>query len=365
MIYDDKLTLEESSLEYSLFCAENNLIRSLALIDNKAKYVTEASEYQILNESLLDVMRKYMNQVVISISKAFQKIKQTIADKEVASIKKLVADNQKLLQTDFVMLYPDNFEYADLTKWENVFNTITNNFKEFTTADYNGWKTQKALETPEDYIKNNYSQLSEMGDPKQPLSVNLHNEIFKPGKGVNVNSTLVNSYVDFINNYEDQIKKIAAQIDKINNSNKNIDTYLSSIVQAKTEESYIGSERLLSLLAEAGENEGDTSQQPPAKINTNVENKFRDASDPTGEKAKNNSQSVDRKYIVNFFKANTQVLSAEMKVCNEIRKCCQKTIKNYIKLKLKANGKTQPKNNEENQNQEQNNQGVATVDTRV
>lgn len=357
----------ENSLTYGLYCAENDLMRSLALIDNKAKYVTESSEYQVLNEALRDVIRQYLGKVCEQISKAFERFTQVLGSAQVKRCQKLIEDNKDLLNTNFTMLYPEKFEVPDIDRWNNnIFNVINNKFPEFNTGNYNGWKSSGALDNEEAFIKQAYPEISNIGDPKKDLATNLHETIFKPSTGQKADSALVNKFVEFVNDYKSQIDIIRGQIDKVNNSNKNIDTYLASITAAN--EAYLGSDTILSMLSEAENDQNSTNTQAPAqnaseppKIDTsNVENKFRDASDPTGQNAQNKEGDKDRQYIVTFFKANTKVLSAEMRICDNIRRACTTVINNYINIQRKNKGlKNRPA--EENTENQSANQTVPTV----
>ena len=359
--------ITESSLDYSLYLAENELVRSLAIIDNKAKYVTEAEEYKVLNESLKNVINTYLTKVVNSITQAFNKFKTGLVDKSLLATQKLINDNRDLLNTDFKMLYPDEFEVPDIDSWNNnVYAQINTVFPEFTEGNYASWKQSGALESSDAFIKHNYPDLSALGDPKNSLIDNIKAAVFKPGKGQQANSTNIDKFADFLTEYKTQVENISKQLEKVNNTNRNIETYLSKI--EATGESYIGSDRILSYICEADDNTGNETPAPePPKINTDVNNKFRDESDPSGEKAKKENPNQDRKNIVNFFKANTRVLTIEMRTCNDVRKACQKILTNYINLQLKKKGvktnNTQPaENTEENRSADV---SVAQVDTSV
>lgn len=356
----DNYTINESSLDYSLFLAENNLVRSLALIDNKAKHITESTDYQILNESLADTIRQYLAKVSNSITQAFQKFREGLVDRELQNVQKLMNDNGNLLTSDFKMLYPDEFMVPDIGVWDKI---VAIQLKEFEPNAYNDWKQSGALASPEEFIKHNYSEITNLGDPDKSIAENLKDSIFKPGKGQQANASTIAPFTKFINEYKSQVELISKQIDVMNNSNKNIETYLSQLLPQQ--EAYLGADRILAFLNEE-ENSGNSADAQPAPQNApeppsaEDNSKFRDSEDPTGEKAKQNNANQDRKNIATIYRANTKILSAEMRACNDIRKACQKIITNYINLQLKKNGVkvnniNQPESNEQqNQNTEQN-----------
>jgi hypothetical protein len=370
----------DNSLAYSLYLAENDLMRSLALIDNKAKYVTESNDYVVLNEALKDTIMQYLTKVMNSLNTAFNKFKSIITN---ATSKKAtdIIDKNKNINKDFVMLYPDNFDIPDLDKWDNIHKSITSNFKEFTVENYNTWKSNNALESSEAYYEYNYKDVYKEGripDPatgewKQGIYPMIYYNVFtKKGKGSRCTYDDTQKFSDFISNFKNQIDVISDQIDKINLSSKNIDAYLSTITAAN--ETYLGSDTILSLLSEAEtdqtstntQNMNQNASQPPQ---VDVSNKFRDESDPTGEKAKQNNDSADRKFITNFFAANLNVLSAEMKVANEIHTKCIKIVISYYGLASKSKATKPTENNTANNNAENAEQNqsadntIPTVDT--
>ena len=367
----------DNSLIYNLYLAENDLMRSLALIDNKAKYVTESSDYIVLNEALRDTIRQYLTKTMNSLSGAYNKFKSITANAAAKKAIEIINKYENKINKDFVMLYPDDFDIPDLDKWDNIHKSITSNFKEFTIENYNSWKSNNALETKEAYYEYNYKDVYGDGNITDPSTNEQKNGIHpmiyynvftKKGKGNRCTYEDVQKFSDFIINFKSQIDVISDQIDKINLSTKNIDAYLSTITAAN--ETYLGSNTILSLLSEAETDQSSTNtqntnqnaSQPPQ---VDVSNKFRDESDPTGEKAKQNNDSVDRKFIMNFFAANLNVLSAEMKVANQIHSKCTKIVFSYYGLASKSSKSTKPvENNNENTEQNQSaNNTMPTVDT--
>ena len=364
----------DNSLNYSLYLAENDLVRSLALIDNKAKYVTESSDYIVLNEALRDTIKQYLTKVINSLGAAFDKFKSIITNITSKKATDIIAKNDNI-NKDFVMLYPDDFDIPDLDKWENIHKSITSNFKEFTIENYNSWKSNNALESKEAYYKYNYKDVYGNGTILDPSmgewyqgnfnAIVYFNVFTKKGKGNRCTYDDVQKFSDFISNFKSQIDIISDQIDKINLSTKNIDAYLSTITAAN--ETYLGSDTILSLLSEAETDQSSTNTQntnqnasEPPQID--VSNKFRDESDPTGEKAKQNNDSVDRKFITNFFAANLNVLSAEMKVANSIHSKCIKIVFSYYGLASRSKSTKPTENNNTGQNQSANNT-MPTVNT--
>ena len=335
----------ESSLDYSLYLAENDFARTLAVIDNRAKYITEGN-YLVLNESVLGAIRQYLTRVVNSISAAFEKFQKTMAaDKAMTDALNLINANQNLLTTGFRMRLPDNFNIPNIAKWNELFTRISGEFKPFTVNDYNSWKEAKALDSKGAFIQHNFKSISDlMGDND---SLDLGKYVYgdsKQNKGVIVTSNEITKFSEYLTDYKTQVDEITKQIEQLNTSTKNVEQYLSSITAAK--ESYLGLSGVLSILNEEGET---TSATTPAKTSSatspapmvdtsSPNNKFVDADNPDGDKPED--MNADRKFIVNFYSANSNILSAEMKVCNRIRISCIEIVGNFINIQRKKNGET-------------------------
>lgn len=361
---DNQMDFIESSLYYSLYLAENDFMRQLAVIDNKAKYVTEASNYKILNEALLDTIRQFFTRLVKAIGDAFNKFKETMAsEKAMSDVLNLINKNKNLLSGDFRLQLPDNFEYPNIDNWNKLFDSINTDIqnKEFTKQNYDSWKSANALESPDAFIKHEFNSLSSINNDN--LLDGMHNLIFgntKNEKGAIVASDKAQVYADFLTNYKSQVDNISKQIDSINKSIKNIDSYLQTI--KGTNESYLGLNRALSILNEedysATSSTPQQNQSQPApsvdtSTNNNANDTFRDADNPNGDQNKNND-AQDRKFITHYAQAITKVLQTEMQLSNQIRVNCIKIVSNYINMYLKKNGNTQNNTNNEQQNQQQN-----------
>lgn len=367
---NDLYSYIESSLDYSLYLAENDFVRTLAVIDNKAKYVTE-TKYEVLNEALFDTIRQYLTRVVKSISAAFKKFRETMAsDKAMQNTLNLINNNKNLLTTDFRMILPDNFQLPNLDRWRNeYFEKINNEIKPFTVDQYNNWKEQGDLESPETFIQKNIQSLSGLINDKS-LKENLMEKVFEnPKKGEIIASDRVTVYADYLTEYNNQIEAINKQIDIFNTSSKNITDY--TIKLKMSTESYLGLHNALSILNEEGETSSATAPaattsatSPAPTVDTNTGNdKFLDADNPNGNKP--NEDAKDRKYIVNFSSAYAKIMSAEMYICNEIRKSCIKVTANYINLQIKKNkeANTEEVKEKESTPQQQNNNGAPQAQT--
>lgn len=357
-----------SQLNFDMYIAENELNTRLAIVDSKAAKNSINESYRVLNEAFFDVIKEYINKVTQAITTAWNKFKAIIVD---ARITKLIADNRQALSTNFSMLLPDNFERPDIKAFDKMISDIMNNGNDyiFNTAAYNGWKQNKYLDTPEAFIKNVIKL--DVGDNKSVADV-FHDTVFKKVDAQNntINNQDVQECVEFLTDYKNYIDMVAKDLQGVNTSNKNIETSLKTLTAA-TENAYIGNR--LNTLLEAEQPNGAqqstgsqlnaTTQQTTATATStedNNTNKFRSADDPNGEKAKaakNNTE--DRKFIVNFYKAITTVLTAEMRTCNQVRRSCEQIVKNYINLQ----GAKTPQQNNKNQNTENtnNNKGINQV----
>ena len=329
MLYE--YSYDESTLDYDLYMAESDLIRSLALLDNKAKFVTEAAQYTVLNEALKDVISGYISKVSASVTKAWNNFKVKMSDKAIQDF--LEKNKDKIENGDFAgikvgpdVLIPDYKAWADI-KTESE-------FKDFTEANFNSWKDSNILETPEAYIKSQFSRLIENGGDKKPADI-MHEKVFPKHQEQVLVSEQIIPHAQWLKDSAKQINDISKTIDAINTANKNAKEMISKLNESNC---YVG-DRIFDILREADEpntqNSASTSTDAGGSSNNASETSSTNNQKVEGNQIKavdngKGTKSKDRTYLVNYYKANIQVFSAELKTCNQIRGAAFRLVKSFV-----------------------------------
>ena len=227
---------------------------------------------------------------------------------------------------------PKEFEVPNLQTWDRLYNSIE--IKEY-SQNYQSWIQNKSLEDNQTFIKAVYPDLV---DGDKPIVQVLHEKIFKVTQANEVmHKNLVQEYSNFLLEYGEQVNAISKDIDSLNASNKNIEAMLNKITQEAT---YFLGDEIFTKLYEAENNQQSNPQEEKEK----QEKQFRSA-DPNDQNAADNKKKAaqDRKYIVTYYKASTQVFSAKLKTCNAVKGASEKIVSNFIKLQIKGGGKEETK----------------------
>jgi len=320
----------DNDLLWLCYNAEQSLNLELTILDARAKVTTEATEMAAINEAFKDAMVEYINKVVDGVQKAWNKFKErgTITDK----LKQRLTAAQAQFNSDFRMRLPVDppFEYPNLEQWDDINGKLT--LQDMNQGTYNGMK--QYLETKDDFIKHYYQQFL-VGN--NDIKESINQKVFPPnGSATVVTKAEATQFRDFLFTYPAQWRIIEEDLKKVNNSAKNVETMLSTIMAtpaAATESMYIG-DRLSYL----------TEDDNPAGKFANA-----DTGETTAPKGSGGEGGADRKYISNYFKASTAVISAKLATCNKVRNQALKICLNYIKLqggataKAAATGETQTK----------------------
>lgn len=345
MLYE--YSYDESTLDYDLYMAESDLIRSLALLDNKAKFVTEAAQYTVLNEALKDVISEYINKVSASVTKAWNNFKVKMGDKAIQDF--LEKNKGKIENGDFAgikvgpdVLIPDYKAWADI-KTESE-------FKDFTEANFNSWKDSNILETPEAYIKSQFSRLIENGGDKKPADI-MHEKVFPKHQEQVLVSEQITPHAQWLKDSAKQINDISKTIDAINTANKNAKEMISKLNESNC---YVG-DRIFDILREDDEpntqNSASTSTDAGGSSNNASETSSTNNQKVEGNQIKavddgKGGKSKDRTYLVNYYKANIQVFSAELKTCNQIRGAAFRLVKSFVNTQGGGTTKEKEQNTE-------------------
>ena len=362
MILDEStMDIIENNLYYGFYLAESEMDTRLALLDNKAKFVTEASQYQILNEGLLDTIRTYIEKIVSQLQVAFQKFIEFSKGRDMAEVKEMIAKNNGEYKIKI------NVDFTEIPNFDN-FNAInrdiasTFNSVTFTTAEYKKWKEEGILNSEQDFIKAKYGSLisklsSNTENDNMDIGTRLHNYIYGDtgkNKGYKIDGAAIEKYVDFINKYENEHKDIENLIKKANSEFSNVSNYLTQLEreqqpqQPQHASAYIGSDGIFDILQEGNKGKGGNKnpQSTPQKQSGTPSNNDNKGSITVDGQQQNNDQNnaqknnvnEDRQYIINYIKANVHVLLALMKIHNQVRNTSCTIIKNYINLQSNQQG---------------------------
>ena len=344
----------EVELKINIENALNNLFKELSIsnikyekIKNNSYFIesTATEQYRILNESVKDAIINFIKTVVEAVTKAWNNFKLLNNTKT----KELINKNRNLLSTNFPMYCPKDFEIPEIKIWKSLNESVK--ILDFAT-NYDSWKKEKILESNETFIKAKYSDMTQ---PDKTIVQVMHDKCFRKVKDKEViGKDIISEYVSFIEGFEKERDAISQDIDQLNASNKNIEARLKEIVSEATNY-YIGND-IFSLLCE-GETQTDNQQQTSQQDKN--QNSFRSAN-PNDQKESDNKNKLaeDRKNIVTYYKASTQVFSAKLKTCRNIETTCEKIVKNFINLQLKNKSSQEKK---ENNTVTTTNQGSTTI----
>ena len=351
MILDEStMDIIENNLYYGFYLAESEMDTRLALLDNKAKFVTEASQYQVLNEGLIDTIRTYIDKIVSQVQVAFQKFIEFSKSREMAEVVDMIIKNKGeykiAIKVDFIEIPDVNKFDAINGEFARAFNSIT-----FSTAEYKNWKDSGILNSEQDFIKAKYGSVisklsSNTNNDNMDIATRLHNYIYGDtgkNKGYIIKGETIEKFVDFINKYDNEQKDIENLIKKANSEFSNVSNYLTQLEneqqpqQPQNASAYIGSDGIFDILQEGKNNKGDKNPKSPTPGNNDTKSSMEvDGQQQQNNAQKNNGNEEDRKCIINYVRANVHVLLALMKIHNQIRNSCCFLIKNYINLQNQA-----------------------------
>ena len=332
------------NLDYELYLAERNLNASLVRCHLESLNASP-SEYAALNESFKESIIGYINKVTASVQKVWDNFKGKY-DK--ARVEKLFVDYAPVFASGAKttpILLPVDFDVPVIDAWDSINNAVK--LEELTAANYNSLKDE--LENPNDYIKSKYK---EFYDEKLSIYEKFEERAFhKSRDGEALDRDGIEPMREFMLNYGDQLDLIQQDLDKVNNSNKNVENMLNTILASANEASNIG-DILLDFITEDQTTSSTTTTTVSTSTGTGNDNgnsnKFRSTDPNIGSKG-GGEKSKDRKYIVNYYKASTKVISAKLRLCNKINGKSFTICQNFAKLQniepVNAKKKTEPNQN--------------------
>ena len=336
-------------LDAILLEAEMELNRSLTDLYIRSRYITEISDIRILNEDFKETIIKYVNKIATNISKVWELFKAKIPKKPMID---MINKNKKYLEnTNYKgMRFNNPKEGTVLVSfpiWDQIKDNLDLSNNTLDSQNYNSMKEN--LETVDKFIVKYYG--STIGVTNTENKINVKEAIFKKvfiqaTSGTIITSKEILPYRDFILNYQAEADQIAKDVKAVNDSNKNIQTMLNSVLANSTSESFIGYNYLDFLHEEVTKAVTTTSMTTGGSTNTDT-NKNTDGKlvnvDPQDD---NKKDGKDRQNIVNYYTAQTKVFSAKLATCNKILFTSYKLCRSFIKLQ----GGKDKVNNEENTN---------------
>lgn len=294
----DEMDGIEAQMKYEMYLAEETMRMELRRLDNQRTMVTEAADIQILNEAVLEVIKKYLKNVTASMQKAWDNFKNKIDDTVTQFV--IGERNKKYLESDFKMKLPDDYQYPEINVWTDINQNCNIGDNLLTTSNYK--QMSEYLDSPDNFLKQYYPNFVEQENGTQMRMIDVFEKrcFSRASEQMVVERNLISEYTNFLRDYRSQVEGIQADIDAINQVNNNIDQMLQ---QLGITEAFV---------LEADEN-----------------NKFRSA-DPNDQNKGNNSK--DRQIIVNYYKAMTQILTAKMRTCNKVKANALRIVINFVRL---------------------------------
>lgn len=313
-------TVSSIDLDTVLFEAELELYRSFCDSIIESKYITESSkQLEYINESFKEAIINYVNKIAQNISKAWELFKTKIPKKPMID---MINKNIKYLNNETYkgMRFnnPDkNAILINFNAWDQIKQGLDLNKTRLDSQSYNSMK--EFLNSPDEFISHNYGAILGISsnDDKVNIREAVQKRVFIPATaGMIITSKEIAPYKDFILNYQSEADQIAEDVKAVNDSNKNIQSMLNSVLASSPAEAFIDANQLANILHEAPENAPKSNN---ALVNVDKED----------DKKKSGK---DRQYIVNYYTAQTKVFSAKLATCNKILFTSFKLCRNFIKL---------------------------------
>ena len=309
-------------ISYELYLAENQMFSEL--VDIKSSLLTESANIYILNEALIDTVKKYITKVVQSIQAAWKKIVQIFEEgPDALYIKALKPFIEKA--TEDPKFTVAHYKTVD----ENRFSSIR-----LIPFSYDEAMKQN-LSSEDDFIKAYYTMLrveegKSIRDAIEEFCVTDTAE-FRPKL-----SDIKEMYDWCANKYKQQFDSINSDINLVNGSISNIETLMNNI-----QPSNVG-ETVNMFFNEA---EGDNSKEnDTTKI----------IKDPGAEDDTNNKVLKD---ISTYMKASTQIMTAKMNILKDRKGMYIKILSSYISPKdvvhVQPKGTNNPVGTNQNEESEQ------------
>lgn len=295
----------------------------IVLLCNAYKGTSDPEVIRNLNESSIERIYDYMQKVSNNCQKAWDNFKKAKNAEEIINV--VNKSNQPYFQSGFRMQFPPGFKAPLIDKW----NRLKDGAKIIilNEASFNANKVY--MDTEENFKQRFYRNFYDTNYDdfydgwKRDIFVNT------TGKEV-IGAQEVAQFVNFLYNYNTEIDDIGKDIDNINATNTNIKKMLSMM---PVEEAYLVLQGFNQVINEIGFRDANMVQAKTIEKDKQYRNKEE-------QKLKRQEAKNDKKYLVTYYTVSMEVLSAKMKLCNNIKSQSLKILKKYISIqprKIKNN----------------------------
>ena len=281
------VSIEEYSMTYELFLAENEMIDSLLEL---SPLIHENAGYEILTESIKDTVLKYLTKVADGLSAVWDKFKGILNSGKNKAYLKLIADKIESAEGNYTI---ENFPNYNIDKLDTI-----------KIQPFNYEDMKESLSSKADFLKKYYPMLnSTEGSTKQIIE----NLVIESRSNVRCDNQLIQKMYSFcVNDYDTKINNIEDDLKKVNDSNKNIEAIVSTVTNATKE--------CVSII------ESFILEEPDKKV------EFKDDPD---KKEKDNSDKL-LKDVVTFTKVSTEICTSKMNIVKDCYNLYIKCLKHAI-----------------------------------
>lgn len=324
------MIVEEYDLSYLLY-QESRALED-GLTNYYVKSCMESADIEYLNEAMSEVIKKFANKVMQGIQAAYNKFKEkvTTITKEILLKSYKEEDIVKALADESIeKVKINNYRSYDISKLSGI---------EFKTLNYEAMTA--SLESVDIYLKTNHSDFFK--DSKKSTYENMMDFIApnKQAEYTATNQDMTNMFEFIMKGYNTITESIKKNINHINDSAKNINTLVNNIAggqQTTTTQTQTTTQTTT--------NNGE-AQKESARMDYNrfMEYYFNEADgdedkgpsiakdEPkSGDGTNANDQTKKIKDAIQvYLKANSGMLSAQMKISSEILNIYSKILMKYM-----------------------------------
>lgn len=298
----DMVTMEDYLFNYDIYLAEQELFDSFMKIQSSS--ILEDVDITYINESVKDIILRYLNKISTSIEGAWNKFKQTV------------------------------FRDVDKKYLQSIRDKMQNPNPRFTISNYPTYNTAKLEETK--LVPFNYGEMKEFLESKNAFIEKYYPDLASPEKSTiemleSLSITgrqdtrctpeiLKMMYKFASSDFETKVSGIEADLRTVNKSNTNIQQVANQITQGTT-------------TTPTAPNQSNDQEQNDNKEEGSEEGKSVGYKDDKQTEAGDNSSLI--KQISIYMKASTDILSAKMKIYRDIYALYMKTLRHYTRAEEK------------------------------
>ena len=285
------ISIDDYQINYEIFLAEQEFFKGI--IQTGVGYFNESSDLISLNESVKDVVMKYLEKISAAIQKAWDKFKEIVNKAKDAAYIKMIKSKMENPKPAFII---ENYVEYNMNLLDSI---------RLIPFDYEQMK--ESLTSKKDFLSKYYSRVYR--NPEESVLDNFNNVLISSVSDKECTPELLKQMYNFITvDFPNKIANIENDLKIVNNSNKTIERLISMIAPSTVNNEMVS--LFENYIIEADEKE-------PMK--------FRD----TGENQGVNSNLV--KEVNVYVSSSVDILTNKMKVYRNIYAQYMKTIKHYIK----------------------------------